>query len=205
MDGYPFVAIGLALTAIGAVFGGWLWGIPLGILSVWVIWFFRDPERVPPENPKAIVSPADGKIIDIREVDFPRLAEGPAVRISIFMSVFNVHVNRIPCQGTVRGLHYNPGKYFAAYAEKASMLNEQHAVWLEAEGGKSVVLVQIAGLIARRIINRLSVNEWVERGSRFGLIRFGSRCDLYLPRGTKITTALGEKVKAGASVLGEWA
>jgi phosphatidylserine decarboxylase len=203
LDGYPFIGISLLLTGLGIELGGLPWSVGFGVLTVWVIWFFRDPERELPENPNAIVSPADGKVIDIREVDFPRLVEGKAIRVSIFMSVFNVHVNRIPCKGIVRGLHYNPGKYFAAYAEKASLLNEQSSVWLETKHGKPIVLVQIAGLVARRIINRLSMNEAVESGSRFGLIRFGSRCDLYLPVGTKVTTEVGLNVKAGASTLGE--
>ncbi len=205
LDGYPFIVLALLINLGLLVWTHWMWGALFAGLTIWVVSFFRDPERHGPEDPKAILSPADGKVIGIQEMDYPRLVDGPAVRVSIFMSVFNVHVNRIPCAGVVRGIHYNPGKYFAAYAEKASLLNEQSTVWLKTPSGKDVVWVQIAGLVARRIINRLSLNESIPRGKRFGLIRFGSRVDLYLPKGTEIVTKLGETVRAGSSVLGRWA
>jgi len=201
-DGLPFVGIALLLTlCVGAWFGFWF-AFPLAGLSLFIAWFFRDPERTLPEDPRALVSPADGKIIDIRRVPYPRLLSGEATRVSIFMSVVNVHVNRIPFGGKIRQVHYNPGKFLAAFSEKSSLENEQTAIVIDTDRGFPLMLVQIAGLIARRIVCRVSPGESVECGEKYGLIRFGSRADLYLPENVEVTVRVGETVKGGSSVLG---
>jgi phosphatidylserine decarboxylase len=202
VDGLPFVGIALTLSALVAVSLGVGWGVASLALPAFTAWFFRDPHRVPPSDPKGILSPADGRVIGVDRVSYPRLLEGEATRVSIFMSVFNVHVNRIPFSGTVRKVHYNRGKYFAAYAEKASLENEQTAVLLDADGGVPLLFIQIAGWIARRIVCRLSEGDFVERGERYGLIRFGSRCDVYFPDSVDVLVEVGDRVSGGSTILG---
>jgi phosphatidylserine decarboxylase len=203
LDGLPFVAAAWVVTGLAHAFGGPWVASAFGLLAFFVTWFFRDPERTATGGPRAVLSPADGRIIDVRRVPYPRLLSGEATRISIFMSVFNVHVNRIPCSGVVRAVHYNPGKFRVASVEKASLENEQAAVVVDTDTGPPVMFVQIAGLIARRIVCHLSPGERVERGGRFGLIRFGSRCDVYLPEGAEPRVRPGETAHAGETVLGE--
>ena len=185
-------------------FGAW-GGFPFLVIAAWTAWFFRDPHRKDPSDASAVVALADGIILGVTNaVPYPRFLPGQAQRVSIFMSVFNVHVNRIPFSGCVRDVNYNPGKFFAAFAEKASLENEQTAVHLETDGGVKIVFVQIAGLIARRIVCRLAQGDRVRRGERFGLIRFGSRCDLYLPDSVEICVKKGDRVYAGESVIGRF-
>jgi phosphatidylserine decarboxylase len=167
--------------------------------------FFRDPERVIPHAENAIVSPADGKIILIQEVKYPALGHEKYLQVSIFMSVFNVHVNRAPIAGTVEDVLYNPGKFFAAFENKASLLNEQNSIILsKTVNGKTVrILVkQIAGLIARRIVCYAKSGINFEKGERIGLIRFGSRVDLFLPLNTSLSVNLNDKVKGGSTIIG---
>ncbi|HLG20800.1 MAG TPA: phosphatidylserine decarboxylase family protein [Bdellovibrionota bacterium] len=204
VDGLPFVGVGVLLTILGVLILGKWAGLPLGLLTLWTIWFFRDPERTVPSDPNLVVSPADGKVIDVRRTSYPRLLAGEATRVSVFMSVFNVHVNRSPCSGRVRSVQYNPGKYLAAFAEKASLDNEQCAILIDTDRGLPVMFVQIAGLIARRIVCRLAPGESVNRGERFGLIRFGSRCDIYLPDGADVLVRVGDKVHGGSGVIGRF-
>ncbi len=203
VDGLPFFFAFLTVTIILFVWKGIWISSPLIILSLWCLWFFRDPDRKP-ENAtqNSIVSPADGKIIRIQEVQHPYLLSGTALRVSVFMSVFNVHVNRIPLTGTIQDLEYHKGKFFGAYDDKASIENEQMGIVLKS-GMHTIMFVQIAGLIARRIICRLNKGESVVQGQRFGLIRFGSRVDLYLPPQTRLSVKLGDKVLSGQSILGE--
>jgi phosphatidylserine decarboxylase len=203
-DGFPFVGISLLLTLPAFKFLGVFGGLFFGALTAFVVWFFRDPERIIPGDPQGIVSPADGTVLGVTRVAYPRFLPGEAQRVSIFMSVFNVHVNRVPCPGTVREVHYNSGKFLAAYAEKASLDNEQNAVHITADSGQEIVFVQIAGLIARRIICRLAAGERVSRGERFGLIRFGSRCDLYLPLSAEILVKKGDRLEGGSSMVGRF-
>jgi phosphatidylserine decarboxylase len=166
--------------------------------------FFRDPDRVIPGEPHIIVSPADGKVISGGPVENTRFFEGSCRKISIFMSVFNVHVNRIPVDGKVKKVGYHPGKFFAANLDKASLHNEHNAVFLETADGKPVCTVQVAGLIARRIICNVQSGDDVCKGQRFGMICFGSRLDVYLPDDAEIKLAVGDKVRAGASVIGRF-
>jgi phosphatidylserine decarboxylase len=183
--------------------GWWLASILWLALAVWVVAFFRDPERPGQRNDRLILSPADGKIVGIIETDEPAFFGGRAIRISIFMNVFNCHVNRYPTDGTVQYRHYNRGKFGHAAAEKSSLDNEQSSVGLETKRGK-VLIRQIAGLIARRIVTDHGVGTPVRQGERMGMIRFGSRVDLFLPLGTRILVQSGDNTLVGLTVVGEW-
>ena len=206
-----FIAIGIA-AALGAVALAWRYAtVPLWIaagilfvLAVWVIYFFRDPERTGQRGEQLVVSPADGKIVQITEVDEPAFVHGRALRISIFMNVFNVHVNRYPVSGKVGYVHYNAGKFLNAASDKASLENEQMSVGIESAHGR-VLVRQIAGLIARRIVNYASVGEQAEQGTRMGIIRFGSRVDVFVPPTSKVRARLGDFPIAGVTVLAEFA
>ena len=208
-EGLLFIAIA-AVIAVGAFgfaiymrsWGLWLLAFVLLLLALWVAYFFRDPERTGQRGPSLVVSPADGKLIMITEVDEPAFIKGRALRLSIFMNVFNVHVNRYPVDGAVQYVHYNKGKFLNAAAEKSSLENEQMSVGIES--GKYRILVrQIAGLIARRIVTYSKVGDSVKQGSRMGIIRFGSRVDVFLPVATKLHAKLGDVTLAGVTVLGE--
>ena len=207
-EGYPFIALFAGVNLLAFLIATWL-GIVLLPLTIWCIAFFRDPERNTPTAPGLIVSPADGKLLPIVEAAPPPelgLGDAPRVRLSIFMNVFNVHVNRNPLSGTVIGLAYRPGKFFNASFDKASVHNERMAVRLRPDGGSAnadLVVVQIAGLVARRIVCDLAQAERVQRGQRFGMIRFGSRLDVYLPPGARVVPAPGMKTVAGETVLAE--
>lgn len=201
-EGLPFILVPLAGAAIFAWFG-WLWpAAVLGAVGLFSLWFFRDPERRAPEDESAIVSPADGVVIEMAEVDEERFLGRKALKISIFMSVFNVHVNRSPVSGSVESVNYFPGKFFAAQLDKASLENEHNAVVVRIPGRSRIVVIQIAGLIARRIVCWVKPNDEVIRGRRFGLIRFGSRLDVFLPLDAKIEVSLKQKVQAGQTILG---
>ena len=208
-EGWPFIAIFVAVNAL--LFWLWLWaGVAFVPLSIWCIAFFRDPERTPPWGDSRIVSPADGKLLPIVEaVPPPELGLGPAPRrrLSIFMDVFNVHVNRMPVSGTVIALAYRPGKFFNASFDKASEHNERMAARIRPAGGSDpqsdLAVVQIAGLVARRIVCDLKEGETVSRGTRYGMIRFGSRLDVYLPSATKIVVQEGSVTRAGETVLAD--
>ena len=220
-EGLLFIAIA-AVIAAGAFglavslrsWGLWLAAFVLLLLALWVAYFFRDPERTGDRGASLIVSPADGKLIMITEVDEPSFIKGRAMRLSIFMNVFNVHVNRYPVEGVVSYVHYNKGKFFNASAEKSSLENEQMSVGLEtapADSGRTtrvgdiqrVLVRQIAGLIARRIVTYSKVGQHVKQGERMGIIRFGSRVDVFLPVGSVIRAKLGDVTTAGVTVLGE--
>ncbi len=194
----PLAAITLILWVLGLT-------VPAGLFSLFtlfVIYFFRDPERrIPPEE-KAILSPADGKVIRVEPCQEERFLKGPAVKISVFMSLFSVHVNRIPLSGTIANSFYFPGKFFSANLDKASSANEQNALLIETAEGVRVLMVQIAGLIARRIVCWVGKGDRVVRGQRFGLIRFGSRLDIYLPQETRVQAQPGQKAYGGQTILG---
>lgn len=207
-EGYLFILPSSALVALL-----WFFDVRIGFyplvfpaisLALFVIWFFRDPERVIPKGDGAIVSPADGKVIIVEEVNEDRFLKCKALKISIFMNVFNVHVNRVPATGRIVDIFYNPGKFFNASFDKASLLNEQNALLIEAENGKRYVANQIAGLIARRIVCRVKPGDAIAKGNRFGLIRFGSRLDVFLPVDVNVKVKVGEKVSAGSSILANW-
>lgn len=198
------VALGLLLGAIRFGTPGWWIACVLWmLLAVWVVAFFRDPERAGQRGDRLILSPADGKVVGVVETDEPAFFDGRAIRISIFMNVFNCHVNRYPTDGTVRYRHYNPGKFGHAAAEKSSLDNEQSSVGLITQRGK-VLIRQIAGLIARRIVTDHQVGTLVKQGERMGMIRFGSRVDLFLPVGTRILVNPGDNTLVGVTVVAEW-
>lgn len=202
-EGYPFILAALVLAVIAWFITPWL-EILFGPLAVFVVAFFRDPERVIPADENSIVSPADGMVIKVETVADGRILKKEVLRVCIFMNVFNVHVNRAPASGVVTDVIYNPGRFFNASLDKASLLNEQNAVVMKAENGETFAFNQIAGLIARRIVCHARPAMRLSRGERFGLIRFGSRVDVYLPAGSKAAVRVGDKVRAGSSILGYW-
>ena len=202
-EGWVFIAIAF-LTAVGVtVFAGWLWAIPLWIIAFFVLQFFRDPPRDIPENKNAILAPADGRIVAIEKTEDPYLKRD-AIKISVFMNVFNVHSNRSPVDGKVENKWYFPGKFINADVPKASLENERNALWIKSDNGADITCVQVAGLIAKRIVCHITANEHLRRGQRFGFIRFGSRVDVYLPLNIKINVNIGDKVSATETVLAEF-
>jgi len=201
--GYPFILVAAFTTAILALLGFTTLTLIGLVITFCICGFFRDPDRVTPVDKGVVVSPADGKVIAAGLVDNSPFSNGEFMKISIFMSVFNVHVNRVPYTGRVKEIDYYPGKFFSANLDKASEQNEHNAVAIEMETGQPLCVVQIAGLIARRIICYIKPGDQVIRGQRFGLICFGSRLDVYLPADIKLRLAVGDKVKAGTSILGQ--
>ncbi|MCX5764148.1 MAG: phosphatidylserine decarboxylase family protein [Gemmatimonadetes bacterium] len=208
-EGIPFILI--AAVVAGGVFVLansrrsfllWLLAFLLTVIALWVAYFFRDPERTGPRGEKVVIAPADGRIVLITEVDEPSFIHGRALRISIFMNVFNVHVNRYPVDGTVRYVHYNPGKFLNAAIEKSSLENEQMSVGIES-GPFRILVRQIAGLVARRIVTYSKDGDVVQQGERFGLIRFGSRVDVFVPTNSTVKVKIGDTTMSGTSVLAE--
>ena len=203
--GYPMIFSAAFVTLIFAILG-MLYPTLIGLVMTFCLCgFFRDPDRVIPNKQDAIVSPADGKVIALENINESAFFKDSCTKISIFMSVFNVHVNRIPFDGKIKEVSYCPGKFFAANMAKASMQNEHNAVFLETGDGKRICVVQVAGLIARRIICRVQPGDDMFRGQRYGLICFGSRLDVYLPGDLEIKVTVGDKVKAGSSIIGQFA
>jgi phosphatidylserine decarboxylase len=200
--GYPFIFACVFATVVFALLGLVLLSLIGLVATFFICYFFRDPDRVIPNDAGYVVSPADGKIVSAGLVDNSPFFEGSCMKISIFMSIFNVHVNRVPLEGRIKEVQYHPGKFFSANLDKASAHNEHNAVFIETEDGKTICTVQVAGLIARRIICKVQKGDIVGRGQRFGLICFGSRLDVYLPPGIDLKVAVGDKVKAGTSLLG---
>ena len=201
-EGLPFIASGIMLTSISLAVGWRCPALILFLITLFIVWFFRNPRRNIPDTCDLIVAPADGKVIEVKEEFEKRYINGKAIKISIFMSIFNVHINRIPFPGKVLSVSYNPGRFFAASKDKASLENEQNAILMETKEGKRILLIQIAGLIARRIVCWLKVGNNVESGERFGLIRFGSRVDIFLPPDVELKISKGSKVKGGETVIG---
>ena len=202
-EGIPFVFIGIGLTCVFLVLDLLVLAIPLAVLTLFTIFFFRDPQRNLVNREKAVLTPADGKIIAIEKLaNGDNRSKGTAIKLSIFMSLFNSHINRIPIGGRISQLTYQPGKFFSANLDKASLYNENNMVMLETDNREKIVLVQVAGFIARRIVCWVKAGDYVKAGQRFGLIRFGSRLEVYLPPDSAITVQIGEKVKAGQTVIG---
>lgn len=208
-EGWPFIGIGLALTFALAVaawaWPGWSLALPVaaGLLTVWVVVFFRDPERPGPRGDQLVISPADGRVISVAEVEEPMYLHHRATRVSIFMNVVNVHVNRFPVSGEVDIVHYNPGEFFAASLDKASLVNEQASVGITGPHGP-VLVRQIAGLIARRIVTDVAPGDAAVQGERLGMIRFGSRVDLYFAPSAAVQVAVGDRVLAGQTIIAEY-
>ncbi len=200
--GYPFIFAAAFATAVFALLGlvvPALFGL---LATICICCFFRDPDRVTPNIEDAVVSPADGKVVFVDKVSHNPYIEGPALKISVFMTVFNVHVNRVPFGGTVTDVVYRPGKFFSANLDKASDDNERNAVIVDTERGSRICFVQIAGLVARRIICPVTAGDALVKGQRFGMICFGSRLDVYLPTDASPGVQIGDKVRAGTSILG---
>jgi phosphatidylserine decarboxylase len=205
--GWPFIAVFAAVTLLFFTFSSFLGWIGL-VLTLWCIYFFRDPPRTVPLRKGLMVSPADGRVtMIVPAVPPPELAMGPEplLRISIFLNVFNVHVNRVPIGGTVITAAYHPGKFLSASMDKASDVNERAAVRLRLDDGKEIAFVQIAGLVARRIITTLRDGQEVRTGERYGLIRFGSRTDIYLPRDAQPLVVVGQTAIGGETILADFA
>ncbi len=198
-EGWPFLAITVVL-ALAATFWCASWSIPLWIMALFVLQFFRDPAREIPQQPGAVLSPADGRIVKVERTRDEYL-QREAIKVSVFMNVFNVHSNRSPVDGTVQQVWYNPGKFINADLDKASTENERNAVWLKTADGQDVTSVQVAGLIARRILCYVRAGDVLARGQRYGFIRFGSRVDVYLPLTTTVKVAIGDKVSATSTIL----
>jgi phosphatidylserine decarboxylase len=199
-EGWPFILVGvIAAGVVHWALGAW-WAAPLWLLAAFMVQFFRDPPRQVPREPRAVLSPADGRIVAVERSHDPYL-ERDAIKMSVFMNVFDVHSNRSPVDGEVRNTWYHIGKFFNAALSKSSLENERAALWIRTPGGADVTCVQIAGLVARRILCYARTGQRLARGERFGFIRFGSRVDVYLPTGTRLVASVGDKVYATESIL----
>ena len=202
LEGVPFIGFMAFLTLIAAILG-YQYVVAGGVfLTGFCLYFFRDPERVSPVDGDALVSPADGKVIIVEKVYDDRFVQDHVYKVSIFMNVFNVHVNRIPFAGRIRNVIYSPGKFYSADSDKGALENESCTLIVETKHGFKYGMTQVAGLIARRIVCWAEVDDSFRTGQRFGLIRFGSRVDLYLPLKTHLEISVGQKVKAGETILG---
>lgn len=202
-EGRPFIGVAWAVAAALALAGWWVAAALWLPLAIWVVAFFRDPVREGPRDDRLLIAPADGKVVSIIPIDEPTVVKGAATRISIFMNVFNVHVNRYPASGEVVQRAYRPGRFFNAATEKAALENEQSDVGLATPHGP-VLVRQIAGLVARRIITDHERGHRAVQGDRMGLIRFGSRVDIFVPAGTPVRVRVGESTHAGETVIAEW-
>jgi phosphatidylserine decarboxylase len=202
-EGWAHLAIAVIVAAVATGFFGW-WSLPFWIAALFVLQFFRDPAREVPQGAGLVLCPADGRVLVVANERDPYL-ERDALKVSIFMNVFNVHSNRSPVDGLVQSVTYSAGTFLNASLDKASSGNERNALHLRTDPGVDVTCVQIAGLVARRILCYAKAGDRLARGERFGFIRFGSRVDVYLPPGSRPRVAIGDKVKAGATVLAELA
>jgi phosphatidylserine decarboxylase len=204
-EGYPYIAAGILLTVLMSAAGLYYLVFFSALLTAFVCFFFRNPVRNPHPDKGIITAPADGRILAVEKMEWDTRIGGPAVKISTFMSIFNCHVNRMPVSGTVERVIYEPGKFFAASLDKASLHNEKNTVILKDESNRRIAVVQIAGIVARRIVCYLKEGFFPEKGSRFGMICFGSRVDLFLPEGSaEVLVKKGDRVKAGETVVGRW-
>ncbi|MBF0559443.1 MAG: phosphatidylserine decarboxylase family protein [Nitrospirae bacterium] len=201
-EGYPFISIAAAVTAAAFIFGGgWAAALPL-LLTIFIVYFFRDPERNTPPGDNLYISPADGRILQIQTVTEEKYLKGRAVEVSIFMSPLNVHVNRAPCAGVVESVVYTPGAFISAFKPEASIRNENIAMLLKGKDA-SVLVRQVAGAVARRVVCRVSPGVALRQGERYGIIKFSSRLDVYLPEDTAITVSIGDTVRAGETIIGK--
>lgn len=204
-EGYPWI-FGLGIgSLIFNLFGFQILGLLLLLLTLFVAYFFRDPDRDAPQNAQVILSPADGRVVTLeKNLKEERFLNSLTTRVGIFMSPLDVHVNRVPISGQVTDVQYRPGKFQAAYAAAASEVNEQNAVVIQDPQGRRVLLIQVAGMLARRIVCALQGGQRVNQGDRYGMIMLGSRVDLYCPPETELKVQVGQRVKAGETVIGEY-
>lgn len=201
-EGWPYITGALLMAILASFYVGWMWSIPFWVVAVFVLQFFRDPPRDIPSTRNAILAPADGRIVAVEKLQDPYL-ERDAIKVSVFMNVFNVHSNRSPVDGEVCDKWYFPGKFINADLPKASLENERNALWIKTDSGVDVTCVQVAGLIAKRILCNVKPGDHLSRGQRFGFIRFGSRVDVFLPLNAKINVNIGDKVYATSTILAE--
>lgn len=201
-EGWPFLALAVAVALVVTWFGGW-WSLPFWLAAIFVLQFFRDPPRVVPAQAGVVLSPADGRIVVVGKARDPYL-DRDALKISVFMNVFNVHSNRSPVDGEVRKAWYHPGSFLNAALDKASLENERNALHIVTADGRDVTCVQVAGLIARRILCYVKAGDRLTRGQRYGFIRFGSRVDVYLPPDARPLAQVGDVVYATSTVLAEF-
>lgn len=202
-EGIPFIAATVGVTLL-AVWLGWvIAAVAAALLTFFVSWFFRNPARVIPQGSRLVVASGDGKVIAIEEEFESRFIKDRSIRVSIFLNVFDVHINRVPCEGVIEDVQYQPGLFLVASKPDATLRNEQNALMIRTTQGAKVLCVQVAGLIARRIVCWVSPKDRAVLGERFGLIRFGSRMDTFLPVGTAIKVTVGDRVKGGETILGE--
>jgi len=202
-EGWPYIAASAVVSVVVALFAGW-WSIPLWLLTIFIVQFFRDPPREVPVQANAVLSPADGRIVKVEKVNDPYTGRD-ALLLSVFMNVFNVHSNRSPVDGTVERVEYSAGKFINADLDKASTENERNALVIRLPSGERITVVQVAGLIARRILCYVKPADVLARGQRYGFIRFGSRVDVYLPLSARPRVAVGDVVYATTSVIAELA
>jgi phosphatidylserine decarboxylase len=201
-EGYPFIVVALALSGLGFFLGWAFFAFACAALGIFFIGFFRDPDRNPPETKGAVLAPADGKIISIvKSADAP-LLQGGKTRVSIFMSPFDVHINRMPVTGTIEEVRHRPGRFLPAYKDGAVEQNEQNAMRIADLEGRSIGMVQVAGALARRIVCKARKGDRLKAGDRIGMIMFGSRTDLYLPPDAEVRVSEGQKVKGGETIIG---
>ena len=203
VEGYPFIGLFAFITLVVALLDWSLVTVLFLALTLFTVYFFRNPDRTIPQGEDLVVSPADGKVVFADVVKEDRFLNAEVLKISIFMNVFNVHVNRVPCSGKVVDQYYNKGQFLNASLDKASLENEQGGMVLETAAGHKLLVVQIAGLVARRIVTYPVIGDLLERGQRYGLIRFGSRVDVYMPKDTQSEIKLGDVCVAGETVLGQ--
>lgn len=199
-EGWPYLAMILALSLALTFSVGWVWALPSWLLSLFVLQFFRDPPRQVPQGANLVIAPADGRIVAVERGEDPYLKRD-SIKISVFMNVFNAHSNRSPVDGVVRQIWYHAGSFVNASLSKASLENERNALWIHTDGGHDVTAVQVAGLIARRILCYAKPQQHLARGDRYGFIRFGSRVDVFMPVEAEVVVAVGDKVYAGEAVL----
>lgn len=199
-EGWPFLGAAAVVAGIVHLVGGWSWSWPFWLLALFVLQFFRDPARDVPSSPHAVLCPADGRVIKVEQARDPYL-DRDAIKISVFMNVFNVHSNRMPVDAHIERIQYFPGRFVNADLDKASEANERNALVLRRADGVAVTCVQVAGLVARRILCYVNEGDDCHRGQRFGFIRFGSRVDLYLPLSAQPKVGIGEKVKASSTIV----
>ncbi|HKO89368.1 MAG TPA: phosphatidylserine decarboxylase [Burkholderiales bacterium] len=201
-EGWFYLTLSILIAVLVGYFAGWWWSVPLWVVAVFVLQFFRDPPREIPGGPNTVVCPADGRVLLVMNTEDPYLNR-PAIKVSIFMNVFNVHSNRSPVDAVVKDAWYRKGSFLNAALDKASLENERNALWLQTDTGVDITCVQIAGLVARRVLCYIKPGDRLARGQRFGFIRFGSRVDVYLPPGSRVRVELGQKVSASSTVLAE--
>ena len=199
-EGWPYLAISIIAAILATIFVGMVFATITWIIALFVLQFFRDPPRMIPQNADAVLSPADGRIVAVERIQDPYVNR-EAIKVGVFMNVFNAHSNRSPVDGKVQTVQYFPGKFVNADLDKASIENERNALWIKTLDGQDVTSVQVAGLIARRILCYAQAGDVLTRGQRYGFIRFGSRVDVYLPLTAMVKVAIGDKVYATSTIL----